>query len=32
MLFEEADDRFRFIGAYVPEGSSLRIIEARGEA
>ena len=28
MLFRESDSRFRFIGAYVPEGSSLGIIEA----
>ena len=31
MLFKEADHRFQFISAYVPEGSSLGIIEARWE-
>jgi hypothetical protein len=28
MLFEKADSRFRFVDAFVPEGSSLAIIEA----
>ena len=31
MLFHEADSRFHFIGAYVPKGSSLGIIEAKWE-
>ncbi len=30
-LFEAADDRFQFISAYVPEGSSLGIIEVTWE-
>lgn len=29
MLFKQADERFHFVGAFVPEGSSLAIIEAR---
>lgn len=29
MLFKQADERFQFAGAFVPEGSSLAIIEAR---
>ena len=28
MLFKQADNRFRFVDAVVPEGSSLAIIEA----
>ena len=31
MIFQQADDRFGFVGAYVPDGSSLGIIEARWE-
>lgn len=31
VLFKEADSRFRFGSAFVPEGSSLGIIEARWE-
>ena len=27
-LFKEADDRFQFVSAYVPDGSSLGIIVA----
>ena len=29
MLFKQADDRFHFVSAAVPEGSSLAIIEAK---
>ena len=29
MLFKQADNRFQFVDASVPEGSSLAIIEAK---
>lgn len=27
-IFQEADPRFEFVGAWIPEGSSLGIVEA----
>ena len=32
MLFKQADDRFQFVNASMPEGSSLAIIVAKWQA